>query len=116
MPKFFYMPSVVIPTAESHLGQAGVTFDDNSRTGTINLYSIYVAQFGTPVASTNAGALPVLPIAELDFHITYATLYVFVANSINNDTATGIMTYEVSPTTDFDNCSFINIVFSVKED
>src|SRR5690606_15664553 len=38
MPKFFYMPSVVIPTAESHLGQAGVTFDDNSRTGTINLY------------------------------------------------------------------------------
>jgi len=116
MPKFFYMPSVVIPTAESHLGQAGVTFDDNSRTGTINLYSIYVAQFGTPVASTNSTALPVLPISELDFHITYATPDVFVANSITIDPATGIMTYEVSPTADFDNGSFMNIVFSVKED
>src|SRR5690554_1242396 len=118
MPKFFYMPSVLVPTHDSHVetGQTDVTFDNTSLTGTINLYNIYVAQFGTPVASTNAGALPVLPIAGLDFHITYATPDVFVANSITIDPATGIMTYEVSPTADFDNGSFMNIVFSVKED
>ena len=114
MPKFFYMPSVMVPTAESHLGQAGVTFDNSTRTGTINLYTIYVAQFGSPVASTNTGALPVLPIKDLDFHITYATLDVFTITGI--DGTTGIMTYTVSANANVTNGSFINIVFSVKED
>ena len=116
MPKFFYMPSVMVPTAESHLGQSGVTFNNGTRTGTINLYQIYAAQFGNPVASTNAGALPVLRIQDLDFHVTYATPDVFVANSITINSATGIMTYEVSSTANTDLGSFINIVFSVKED
>ena len=116
MPKFFYMPSVMVPTAESHLGQSGVTFNNGTRKGTINLYEIYAAQFGNPVASTNAGALPVLRIQDLDFHITYATPDVFVANSITINSATGIMTYEVSSTANTNLGSFINIVFSVKED
>src|SRR5690606_37649961 len=109
MPKFFYMPSVLVPTAESHLGQAGVTFDNATRTGTINLYTIYTAQFGNPVASTNASALPVLRIQDLDFHVTYATPGAFTISGI--DAATGIMTYTVSPTADITNGSFINIVF-----
>lgn len=116
MPKFFYMPSVLVPTAQSHVatGQTDITFNNSTRTGTINLYNIYVAQFGTPVASTNPTALPVLPIADLDFHITYATSGVFTINGIN--AATGVMTYTVRSTADVTNGSFINIVFSVKED
>jgi hypothetical protein len=114
MPKFFYMPSVLVPTAESHLGQAGVTFNNGTRTGTINLYTIYTAQFGSPVASTNASALPVLRIQDLDFHVTYATPGVFTITGI--DAATGVMTYTVANNADITNGSFINIVFSVKED
>lgn len=116
MPKFFYMPSVLVPTAQSQVatGQTDVTFSNSNRRGTINMYSIYVKQFGSPVATTNASALPVLPIKDLDFHITYATQGVFTILGI--DAATGIMRYEVSPTADITNGSFINIVFSVKED
>lgn len=114
MPKFFYMPSVLVPTAESQLGQTGVTFNNATRTGTIDLYSIYVAQFGSPVmSSAGAAPLPVLPASELGFHITYATQGVFTINSI---TAAGLMTYTVSATADITNGSFINIVFSVNED
>ena len=114
MPKFFYMPSVLVPTAESQLGQTGVTFNNATRTGTIDLYSIYVAQFGSPVMSSAGEApLPVLPASELGFHITYATPGVFTINSI---TAAGLMTYTVSATADITNGSFINIVFSVNED
>jgi len=114
MPKFFYMPSVLVPTAESQLGQTGVTFNNATRTGTIDLYSIYVAQFGSPVmSSAGAAPLPVLPAGELGFHVTYATSNVFTINSI---TAAGLMTYTVSSTADISNGSFINIVFSVNED
>src|SRR5690606_19268115 len=114
MPKFFYMPSVLVPTAESQLGQTGVTFNNGTRTGTINLYTIYVAQFGSPVmSSAGAAPLPVLPASELGFHVTYATQGVFTITGI---TAEGLMTYTVSPSADITNGSFINIVFSVNED
>lgn len=114
MPKFFYMPSVLVPTAESQLGQTGVTYSNATRTGTIQLYDIYVAQFGSPVmSSAGAAPLPVLPASELGFHITYATQGVFTINSI---TATGLMTYTVSAAADITSGSFINIVFSVNED
>ena len=112
MPKFFYMPSVLVPTAESQLGQAGVTFDNGTREGTINLYTIYSAQFGSPVMSSG-GSLPVLPSSELDYHITYATSGVFTINSISSS---GLLTYTVASGADINNGSFINIVFSVKED
>ena len=111
MPKFFYMPSVLVPTAESQLGQAGVTFNNGTRVGTINLYAIYSAQFGSPVMSSG-GTLPVLPSSELDYHITYATSNVFTINSI---TPSGLLTYTVASGADINNGSFINIVFSVKE-
>src|SRR5690606_31099046 len=53
MPKFFYMPSIIVPTSEEQLnnpasGQVtGDAFDDNTLQGTINLYGRYEAQFGT---------------------------------------------------------------------
>lgn len=116
MPKFFYMPSVLVPTAESQVatGQTNVSYNNTSRTGTINLYNIYVEQFGSPIMSSfGAAPLPVLPASELGFHITYATPGVFTINSV---TAAGLMTYTVSATADITNGSFINIVFSVNED
>ena len=113
MPKFFYMPSVMVPTAANQATQEGVTFDNNSRRGTINLYTIYQKQFGTPVMSSpGATALPVLPATELGFHVTYATSGVFTIESID---AQGVMTYTVSASANVNAGSFINIVFSVKE-
>ncbi|MEK6451061.1 hypothetical protein AAEZ63_06235, partial [Myroides sp. C2723] len=114
MPKFFYMPSVMVPTAASGVMQEGVSFDNSTRKGKIDLYAIYKQQFGTPVKSSKgAGTLPVLPATELGFHITYATPGVFTIDSITED---GKMTYTVSSTGDVNIGSFINIVFSVKED
>uniref|UniRef100_UPI000EFBE6F8 hypothetical protein n=1 Tax=Myroides sp. N17-2 TaxID=2030799 RepID=UPI000EFBE6F8 len=114
MPKFFYMPSVLVPTAESQVTQTGVSYNNATRTGSINLYSIYQSQFGTPIkSSVGATPLPVLPVSELGFHITYATEGVFTIESI---TAEGLMTYKVSSTANVNGGSFINIVFSVKED
>lgn len=114
MPKFFYMPSVMVPTAQSQATQSGVTYNNATRTGTINLYAIYKKQFGTPVMSSpGASVLPVLPASELGFHVTYATEGVFKIVSID---ANGLMTYEVSATANVNVGSFINIVFSVKED
>ncbi len=115
MPKFFYMPSVLVPTAESQLaGQTGVTYNNTTRIGTIDLYQIYSTQFGSPVmSSTGAAALPVLPASELGYHVTHATSGVFTINSI---TPAGLMTYTVSASANINNGSFINIVFAVKED
>ncbi|WP_353119681.1 hypothetical protein [Myroides odoratus] len=113
MPKFFYMPSVMVPTAANQATQEGVTFNNGTRTGTINLYTIYQKQFGTPVMSSpGATALPVLPATELGFHVTYATSGVFTIESID---AQGVMTYTVSASANVNAGSFINIVFSVKE-
>jgi len=113
MPKFFYMPSVMVPTAANQATQAGVTFDNSNRTGTIDLYAIYEKQFGTPVKSSpGATALPVLPATELGFHVTYATPGVFTIVSID---AQGLMTYTVEESANVNVGSFINIVFSVNE-
>ncbi|WP_286407140.1 hypothetical protein, partial [Myroides odoratimimus] len=114
MPKFFYMPSVMVPTAESQAQQEGVTYNNTTRTGTIDMYAIYKKQFGSPVmSSTGASALLVLPASELGFHVTYATEGVFTIVSIN---AEGLMTYKVNDTANVNIGSFINIVFSVNED
>ncbi|MGQ8870051.1 hypothetical protein [Myroides sp. TSA_177.3] len=113
MPKFFYMPSVMVPTAANQATQEGVTFDNGTHRGTINLYTIYQKQFGTPVMSSpGATALPVLPATELGFHVTYATSGVFTIESID---AQGVMTYTVNASANVNAGSFINIVFSVKE-
>src|SRR5690606_14448152 len=71
MPKFFYMPSIIIPTSQEQLdtpGSGKVTgdsFDNTTRTGVITLYGRYSAQFGTTGTATQpsspgAPALPVL--------------------------------------------------------
>ena len=112
MPKFFYMPSIVIPTHSSQFvadpNIPGESF------GTLNLYARYTRQFNTPMAS-NPGkttALPILPANELDYYITWYDTTVFASVTVSN---TGILTYTIQPDADVTVGSFMNIIFAVKE-
>ena len=114
MPKFFYMPSVFIPMAESQVTNADITFTNSSREGTIDLYKIYKKQFGqTVMSSAGATPLPVLKATDLGYHVTYATEDVFTIVSISD---TGVLTYRVSATAMAHTSNFMNIVFTVNED
>ncbi|MCH7400157.1 hypothetical protein MM236_19340 [Belliella sp. DSM 107340] len=121
LPKFFYMPSIIIPTSESQLLEpnsgalAGDSFDDNTLQGVIDLHGRYSDQFGTPMVS-NLGSitsLPVLPSNELDYHIIWYDTNVFTAVSVNNS---GVLNYTVNSNADVTIGSFMNIVFAVRED
>src|SRR5690606_37022721 len=124
MPKFFYMPSIIIPTSEAQMadpvygGLTGDSFDDSTLEGTIDLYARYNAQFGTTGTATQpsspgAPELPVLPASELHYYITWYDTTVFSSVAVD---ANGVMTYELLPTADVTMGSFMNIVFAVKED
>ncbi|MGJ1287037.1 beta strand repeat-containing protein, partial [Sphingobacterium spiritivorum] len=111
MPKFFYMPSIIVPTAaDQFVAETGVSGESF---GTINLYDRYKKQFGTPMAQNAAvtTALPVLPSGELDYYITWYDTNVFASVSVSN---TGILTYTVKANADVTIGSFMNIVFAVK--
>src|SRR5690606_6513558 len=115
MPKFFYMPSIIVPTSEEQLnnpasGQVtGDAFDDNTLQGTINLYGRYEAQFGTPMVSNGGSTttLPVLPATELDYHITWYDTNVFTLVSVSDS---GVLTYTVDGNADITVGSFMNIL------
>ncbi|WP_210355777.1 hypothetical protein [Sphingobacterium tabacisoli] len=122
MPKFFYMPSIIIPTSLEQLNAPGagkVTGDAfNNGTGTLNLYGRYVAQFGTTgtvlqPSSPGAPVLPVLPAGELHYYVTWFDQTVFETVAID---ANGVMTYKVKSGADITVGSFMNIIFAVKED
>ena len=98
MPTFFYMPSVLINTSAA--------------TGSVNLYTTYTTQFGSPdVASSNAEttSIPTFTVKELDFYVTYYDNTVIDNVAISD---TGVMTYDIigAPT----NLSFVNVVFKVR--
>ncbi|MEC4115241.1 hypothetical protein VSO92_14145, partial [Myroides pelagicus] len=123
MPKFFYMPSIIIPTSEEQLNAVGSgsgpgendTFDDGTLLGSIDLYQRYVTQFGSPKASnTNKNTeLPVLPAGELDYYITWYDTTVFKTVSVDN---LGVLSYELHQSADVTVGSFMNIVFAVRND
>src|SRR5690554_5924401 len=122
MPKFFYMPSIIIPTSEEQLDAPGSgkltgdDFDNTSREGTINLYNRYAAQFGGSTlikSETAAPVLPVLPSGELYYYVTWYDTNVFTSVSVDDE---GVLTYEVDENADITVGSFMNIVFAVKED
>jgi len=110
MPKFFYMPSIVIPTAADQV-PAGETF------GTINLYQRYTDQFGGTGAPTlvsnpsNNTNLPILLSSELDYYITWYDENVF-GNVVVDDNV--VLTYDVVSGADVTVGSFMNVVFVVK--
>lgn len=120
MPKFFYMPSIIIPTHDSQLESdlpTGESFDNGTGQGVINLYERYQRQFGTSYLTAKASnptkttVLPVLPAGELDYYITWYDESVFTTVAVSD---TGILTYTVDPSGGFDVGSFMNIVFAVK--
>jgi len=121
MPKFFYMPSIIVPTHSSQFtainASAGESFTDGTRTGVLNLYERYKAQFGTTGTATqpsspSAPALPVLPASELHYYVTWYDTVVFQSVSLD---AAGKMTYVVKSNADVTVGSFMNIIFAVKE-
>jgi len=106
MPKFFYMPSIIIPTAEDQL-------EDPNDFGEIDLYEMYRKQFAEPMQSnpTKTTTLPVLPRTELDYYITWFDENVFETVSVSD---LGILMYTVKDNADVTVGSFMNIVFAVK--
>ncbi|AWW29967.1 hypothetical protein DN752_07425 [Echinicola strongylocentroti] len=105
--KFFFMPSVLIPVNEDQV-ESGDTF------GTIDLYSKYLVQFGTPmVSSANAvEGIPILPADELEYHITWFDEGLFENVQVSE---AGVLTYDVIDGAEVNEGSFMNIVFVVKE-
>lgn len=101
MPKFFYLPSLVVDIAQGN-------------PGTLNLYEEYKKQFSVPMAS-NPGAvnmpLPVLQAQELNYHVTYYDKNVFTAVSVSD---AGILTYTVDPKAKVSSNSFMNFIIQVK--
>lgn len=98
MPKFFYMPSILIQTT---------TLGATSR----DLYAEYQQQFTVPAVASagSAGKIPVLERGDLEYYVTYLDSTVFTNVSI---TSGGVMSYTVANNANEN--SFMNIVFVVK--
>ncbi|NVN19540.1 hypothetical protein GUA46_14415, partial [Muricauda sp. HICW] len=98
--RIFYPPSIAIDASSNGTGR------------TLNLYSQYVTQYGTPaVASAGApAAIPTYGPTELYYYITYADPTVFDNMSID---ANGQLTYDIiGQPADYN--ALINVVFVVK--
>jgi len=111
MPKFFYMPSVEIPTHNTSTGAL------LTGTQTINLYESYTEQFGFTggvgqVRSNSSSTIPTLPANELDYFITYFDTDVFENVSV---TDLGVLTYSVKSGAIVTPRTFMNIVFKVRD-
>ncbi|SHJ31434.1 hypothetical protein SAMN04487911_1171, partial [Arenibacter nanhaiticus] len=99
-PNIFYPPSIAVDASSTGTGR------------TINLHSQYIAQFGSPMVSSNLApaAIPTYANTDLYYYVTYYDNTVFANVSVDEF---GVMTYDViaSPT---DYNSLINVVFVVK--
>lgn len=110
MPKFFYAPSVIIPTHD----QNGIVLVG---TQTLDAYNLYVQQFGFKgtigqARSNSTSSLPVLASNDLDYFITYYDSTIFQTVTI---TPQGLINYTINPSAAITEASFINIVFKVKD-
>ncbi|RLZ09213.1 hypothetical protein [Faecalibacter macacae] len=132
--KFFYMPSVALPT---RIDDARITDGNNTNFTvtqgdqtifTVDLYNIFKEQFLKPVASS---ALSSSEIQNLDcnvnpskglcgfvsssdkyeYYVTFIDELLFSNTSISPD---GILSYQVDPNKIIRNGSFMNIVLKVK--
>lgn len=121
MPKFFYAPSIALPTAPDQI-VVGSGITESSGVYTVQLHTIYSNQFGGTfttgvsntgkVSNTNrTTVLPTLAATDLDYYITFFDTSVFSDVTISN---AGVMTYKIKTTADVTIGSFMNIVFVVK--
>ena len=129
MPKFFYMPSVVLPTTQDQvtaLNNSNITHENG--VFTVDLYALFKAQFDAPIKSSNAVAATtnpnvsslsdfVLSRSAYEYHVIYADANVFPHTNISFLTGAdneGKLTYKVNSNAIVDNGSFMNIVLKVK--
>jgi hypothetical protein len=110
-PKFFYMPSIVLPT-----DTADPSYNTGTQEFTIDLYALYGEQFGlTNSASSVKGAgattLPVLTSGALEYFITYYDNTVFQNITLSN---TGVLKYKLFTQFTYSEKTFMNVVFKVK--
>lgn len=131
-PKFFYMPSVVLPTATTDTRIVDVTNTDYTYVGgeyIVNLYNLYRNQFTTPVISSIVDAsnpsLPagtvvtandtleslVKPATSYHYFVTYADPNVFEEIKLD---ANGILKYKVKSNSIIRTGTFMNIVIKNK--
>ena len=111
-PKFFYMPSIVLPLDNTDPAYSAGTF-------TINLYDEYKKQFDSatlpnifPVNSPGApSTLPIYNAQELYYYITYYDTAVF--NTVSVDIY-GVLRYTLVSRPSITEKSYMNIVFVVK--
>ncbi|RRJ92429.1 hypothetical protein EG240_03230 [Paenimyroides tangerinum] len=116
MPKFFYMPSVVLPTVST---DSRITANGNYRyadaTFSVNLYVLFSSQFTTPVtSSTGSTGLDGFVFSDAtlyEYFITFADSDVFTNVAVTNS---GLLTYKVNTNSIIRNGSFMNIVLKVK--
>lgn len=97
--RIFYPPPVVIDAS-------------NTGSSTLNLYSAYTAQFGSPLVKSSSAPASIYTYGsgELYYYVTDYDTSVLTISSISD---TGVMSYTINnvPTT---NCTFINVVFVIK--
>ncbi|WP_211660337.1 hypothetical protein, partial [Pedobacter nototheniae] len=103
MPKFFYMPSMLLSTDVS-----------GGATKAVDLYAEYIKQFtnipGVQNSTGNVASIPNIPnVRDLDYFITYFDSEVITVTSV---TADGKLNYTVKKAATA--TSFVNIVFVVK--
>ncbi|MFY0481820.1 hypothetical protein ACI6PS_04375 [Flavobacterium sp. PLA-1-15] len=121
IPKFFYAPSMVMPTSTTgglpaHVSYAGGVF-------TVDLHAVYSNQYGmtgnvagptrTALKSPSATTLPVVPAVNLEYFVTYFDNTVFNPDTIQLTNA-GILTYEILPGAVVTEKTYMNITFKVK--
>lgn len=133
LPKFFYMPSVILPTtlAQSQLpnpiyggegdttnpqfvNKPGMSYDASTKVFTINLYEIFSNQFTTPLVATgdqNGLADFVLAANHYDYFITKADESVFTDVTLSQ---LGVLTYKVKENAVARDGSYMNIVLKAK--
>lgn len=100
--KFFYMPSINIPTDASLIGI----------TQTKDLYGQYVSEFSAPKISSPGAPLSIPYFAnatDLNYYVTYYDPTLIEISQIDNR---GVMVYKLLKTANLD--SYINIVFVPK--
>lgn len=127
IPRYFYMPSVIVPTQENqiedindmHLANTGEYYSYNSgdKKFTVDIYKMYKHQFTgekTNRASSNSENKPNLftfNVEDLIYNITWYDSRVFKNVQVSNQ---GVLTYEVEEEGPVSFGSFMNIVLEVK--
>lgn len=133
LPKFFYMPSVILPTtlAQSQLpnpnyegegdttnpqfvNKPGMSYNAASKVFSINLYEIFSNQFTSPLVTTgdqNGLADFVLAANHYDYFITKADESVFTDVTLSE---LGVLTYKVKENAVARDGSYMNIVLKAK--